>query len=424
MRWLLARILYRILLPVVFLTAFPGWLLKMLRRGGMQSPLGERLAFYTRPPEFDPCGAVHIHAISVGETLLALRLIRAWRKRQPELSFVLATGTATGHAVARAEASAQLRVTYAPLDFPSMVRRYLKRFEPRQIILVEGEAWPNLLRECSRCMIPVSLVNARMSPRSAKRYQRFAAWLRPMFGLLESVAIQDPCDAQIWNALGVPPERIHHTGSLKFDPSGSRKPAQREEFQQILDRFGNHGPVVLAASTHVGEEVWIAQAIRDAAPDALVVLVPRHAERRDEVAAALRSAGFGVVLRSHPSAPPANAVLVVDSTGELRDWTAHADVVVIGKSFLARGGQNPAEAIMASKALVFGPRMENFEPLASRLVDQGGALRTDASRESLAAAIHQAIQPQRASMLRENAAAVLAIHNGACERILDMLECS
>ena len=427
MRLFTSLLLYRLLLPLLFLAAFPGWLVKMLRRGGFGTKLGERVAVYTGPSAAEPSGAVHVHAVSVGESLLALKLIRAWLAREPNRRFVLATGTATGHAVASAAAIPALRVTYAPLDFPSMVRRYFKRFGPSQIVLIEGEAWPYLLLACRDRKIPVALVNARMSPRSARRYRRFAAWVRPVFSLMEAVAIQEPEDAQIWQDLGVDPRRIHYTGSLKFDPGGGAPPTARPEFQQMLAAFGNHRPVILAASTHAGEDAWIASAIRKAVPNALPVIVPRHAERRAEVKSELERAGFEVVMRSQfqPLANDAATddrcrVLLIDSTGELRDWTAHADVVIIGKSFLAKGGQNPGEAILANKPLIFGPHMENFEPLASRLVASHGCIRV-LDETALASAIVTALDPLTAKSMTQNATRLLTRHDGATQRILALL---
>jgi 3-deoxy-D-manno-octulosonic-acid transferase len=427
MRWFFALLIYRMLLPLLFVAAFPGWIVKMLRRGGFGTGLGERAAVYTTELDFEPSGAVHVHAVSVGESMLALKLIREWLIREPGTRFVLATGTATGHAVATAAAVPGLRVTYSPLDFPSMVRRYLKRFEPAQIVLIEGEAWPHLLLACRKREVPVSLVNARMSPRSAQRYRKFAPWVRPVFSMLEAVAIQEAEDAEIWSDLGVARARIHHTGSMKFDPGSGVHPERRQEFQQILDAFGNGRPVVLAASTFAGEDSLVATAIREAAPDALPVLVPRHAERRAEVRQELERAGFEVLLRSgfsHLSERPAGhdlrRVLVIDTTGELRDWTAHADVVVIGKSFLATGGQNPSEAILAGKPVVFGPHMENFEPLASRLVSAQGAIRVQ-DEGGLAAAIRTALDSGTAGAMTRNAAQILARHEGATLRMIDLL---
>ena len=193
----------------------------------------------------------------------------------------------------------------------------------------------------------------------------------------------------------------------------------------MLDHFGPGRKVVLAASTHPGEDAWIAEAIREAAPDALPVIVPRHAERRDEVSADLTRAGFEVVRRSgfvrESTAPSANAVFLVDSTGELRDWTAHADVVIIGKSFLSTGGQNPCEAILASVPVICGPHMENFEPLATRLTTAHACLRAD-DPARLTSAIRKALDPESAASLTREATALLAVHEAATGRILDLLD--
>jgi 3-deoxy-D-manno-octulosonic-acid transferase len=416
--------IYRLLLPLFLMVALPGWWMRMLRRGGMGTGLAERIGIYRGDLECEPCGAVHLHAVSVGEVMIALRLIRSWHRREPGKTFVLATGTATGHAVATAARIDGLRVTYAPLDFRISVRRYLDRFEPLCIVLVEGEAWPQLLIEARRRGIPVVLVNARMSPRSAKRYRRFAAWLRPYFSLLDWIAIQESGDESLWKPLGIDSANIHVTGSLKYDPEDAVMPQPREAFDRILSRFGNPKRIVLAASTHAGEDAWIARAAIHAADDVLMVMAPRHAERRDEVVAELVAAGFRPVLRSACDDPfsvdVGVPVLVIDSTGELRDWTAHADVVVIGKSFLAKGGQSPVEAVLAGKPVVFGPHMENFEPLASSMVAHGGAIRAD-DAASLVGAIRAGLDDGNVRRQTEAASACLARHRGAIDRVLDLL---
>lgn len=410
-------LLYRLLLPFVFLAALPGWLVKTARRGGWNAKLLERFGIYSGPAEFEPCGATHVHAVSVGETMLALKLIRAWSAMFPEETFVLSTGTPTGRAVAEQAALSNTRVAYQTFDIGLMVRAYLRRFEPRRIVLVEGEMWPNLMALCPRKGIPVSLVNARMSPRSARRYRRFAKVIRPVFSKLSLVCTQNPADNEIWHSLGV--ENVSATGSLKFDP-GTDAPRQRTEFAEILTAFGKR-PVVLAASTHPGEETHLANAIRAAAPHALPVIAPRHAERAADAAAQLTTAGFTVHRRSsaapRPSISDHSTLLLIDTTGELRDWTAHADVVLIGKSFLSTGGQNPAEAILAGKPVVTGPHMENFQPLAATLVTCGGVLVAKDAAE-LRDCITQALDPTTGASLAASARQALDPHAGAVARII------
>lgn len=420
----LGMAIYRLLLPVLFVAAFPAWVVKMLRRGGFGSGLRERLSWYRIPLEHEPCGAIHLHAVSVGENLLALKLLREWRKTAPDQKFVLATGTSTGHAMALEGAPEGVRVVYAPLDFRWMVRRYLDRFEPASIVLVEGEAWPNLLQLCSARDIPIRLVNARVSPRSQRRYRKFAPWIRPVFSQLDAVGVQEPADAGIWQELGIPADRITVIGSLKFDPGSGARPSQRPAFAEMLAAFGHDRPVILAASTHTGEEAWIAEIVREVAPGALLAIVPRHAERRAEVKGNLERTGYQVVLRSAFAAPehPADACFVIDSTGELRDWTAHADVVLIGKSFLGTGGQNPCEAVLAGKPVIFGPHMENFEPLATRLTDSGGCFRVE-DTATLATALRIALTKGH-ELQRGIAAAgeVLHLHDGATARTVELLK--
>ncbi|MES2997147.1 MAG: glycosyltransferase N-terminal domain-containing protein [Verrucomicrobiota bacterium] len=411
---------YQLLLKLLFPAAMPGWLWKTATRGGWNRKLAERFGIYHGPPDFEPCHATHVHAVSVGETILALKLIREWRAIDPSVAFVLAIGTPTGRAVAEDSALANVRVTYVPFDFKWMMRAYFRRFEPARIILVEGEAWPNLMHLAAARKIPVSLVNARMSLRSARGYRKFANLLRPVFSKLSLVCTQEPEDHDVWKLLGIAPEKIVCTGSLKFDPAGSSVPQKHAEFAALISAFGK-STVVLAASTHAGEEVLLANAIDEAIPHALPIIAPRHAERAAEVSTALTAAGFDVYLRSSGSLASVTTrpLLLIDTTGELRDWTAHADLVIIGKSFLSTGGQNPAEAILASKPVIIGPHMENFEPLVSRLVSSDGVIRAETG--SIASAIRTALDPASAANLTHNARKLLDHHAGATRRIIALV---
>ena len=419
----LALLLYRALLPALFLIAFPGWVMKMLRRGGFGTGLNERIGVHFGDAEFEPSGAIHLHAVSVGETVLALKLLKAWASGRPGDRFVLATGTSTGHHLATSAAVPGLRVTYAPLDFPWMIRRYLDRFEPERIILIEGEVWPNLLRIAEKRGIRVDLANARTSPRSARRLTKFAPVLRPFFSKLSAVCIQEEEHRALWQSLGISPENIHLTGSIKFDPESAPVPARNPAFAEMLSAFGKNRPVVLAASTFPGEEEMLARAITEADPAALPVIVPRHAERRSEVTQALSKAGFAVTLRSAFSPPSAGSqyAFVIDTTGELAAWTAHADAVIIGKSFLSTGGQNPAEAILARKPLILGPNMDNFQPLVRHLLEKGGAL-PGHDEASVALAVRAALDPGCSADLTDKAMCVLSVHHGATQRHLSVLQ--
>lgn len=412
---------YRLLGPLLVLLVLPSWIKKMIARGGWKSPFGQRFSYYNEDVVWEPSRARHFHAVSVGETLIALKLIRALQQ-QDDSRCVLAVSTATAYEIAIKSASENLRVVYAPIDLWITVRLYLDRFEPRQMILIEAEAWPELLEQCERRGIPLILLNARLSSRSESRFRKLHAWVSPMFRKLSLVAVQEAEDRERFASLGIDPSRIHVCGSIKFDPAAERPPAQRPEFTEMLASLSSGKKIVLAASTHDGEEAWIGAAVKQAG--AFYLCVPRHAERREEVSRSLTEIGYHVLLRSQPTLPAAlnDCCLVVDTTGELKDWTAHADVVVIGKSFLAEGGQNPAEAIMANKPVIVGPHMENFEPLAWTLVERQAIVRVD-SQEALTIAIKELLtQSSTVSKQVERAAATLQQHQGATARSINLLD--
>ena len=420
-------IIYNLLLPVFFIVAFPAWLIKMWKRGGYGTGLLERFGRFKRKVSEEPSGVVYVHAVSVGEVFIALKLIKQWQLMEVPPRFVLAATTSTGHAVARANAPDGVRVIYSPLDFGWIVRAVMRRFKPRQVVLIEAEAWPHLLNT-SRCMgIPVAMVNARLSDRSERRFKKYAKLIEPLFAMVDLVCVQHEGDAKRFAHLGIDESKIQVTGSIKFDPSGGTMPQTRESFQAMLDDFGVAGDqgrkMVLLASSHDGEEKLVAEALRASGSEALLVAVPRHAERRADVVADLESSGFEAILSSRYTSPKdaKRACLLIDSTGELCDWTAHADLVVIGKSWLAQGGQNPAEAIIASVPVITGPHMENFEPLVGMLRD-AGAITILSSADQLGLAIRDLLGDEEGSQqMCQRAKKVLASHEWATKKTVEVL---
>jgi len=418
---LVVRLLYNCVLPVFFLLAAPAWLLKMFRRGGLDRRLLQRLGLFCDPVEFERVGVIYIHAVSVGEVRMALRLVTRWLEYHPDKRFVIAATTSTGFQLGEKEAPEGVRVIYSPLDLPLVLKVVFNRFEPVLIVLVDSELWPNLLHLGEQRGIPVALVNARLSQRSARRYEKLRLVTAPLLGQLKMVCAQAAKHAESWNSIGFLDEALIVTGSLKFDLQGMEQPAERDEFREMIEAFGPGRPIVLAASTHAGEERLIAEAIREV-PGALAVILPRHVERRDAARSDLEDAGFEVILRSGFIPPKGSeaAVLLVDSTGELRDWTAHADVVVIGKSFLGRGGQNPVEAIAAGVPVICGPHMGNFEPLITEL-------RAEEAIESvrhtdLVMALRAVLDSEaRRRIMTKAATSVLEGHWGATDRIIGRL---
>lgn len=393
------------LYPLVVLAGAPFWMLKMFRRGGWGSGLLERVGLYRRDAEFEKTGGIYVHAVSVGEVLLALKVMAKWREKTGD-HFVLVPTTATGMAVAREKAPEWIRVVYAPLDFGFLIRRVMKRFEPKWVVMVESELWPNLLNETNRMGISLGLLNARLSPRSGRRLGKFRKIVGPFLELFDGVGVPEREDLARWEALGVREGALSLTGNVKFDPAGAALPEKRKEFAEMLSGFPEK-PVAMAVSTFAGEEAYLDVAFREAGYQP--VIVPRHAERRAEVVDALDG---DVILRSQFRTPQGGESFVIDSTGELKDWTAHAEVVVIGKSFLEKGGQNPGEAILAGVPVICGPYMANFEPLVSELKAAGG-IQMVSNRDELMAALRERDAGQIDAARR-----VLEKHTGAVDRTI------
>lgn len=430
----LVLLIYNLLLPFALLILLPASVLKMRKRGGYGSKFRERFGFFgTLEKQRLAAGAgrcVWIHAVSVGEVNVARKLVDQLLRLRPELPVVLSVTTSTGYAVAREKAPASLTVIYSPIDLPPVARSVFRRIRPTQFILVEAEVWPNLVRFAQKSGVPVRLVNARLSPRSERRYLRFRALAAPVFEMLDAVMVQEDEDVARWTGIGVRPGRVRVTGSVKYDQSGSgsASPQRMEEFRGLLRSCwnGELPGLILAASTHAGEEQALGAVWRDMMgefPGLRLLIAPRHAERRAEVRAALEALGLKVALRSLPfpqgDVPP--DVLVVDSTGELRHWQGLSRVVIIGKSFLASGGQNPAEAIAAGVPVLAGPNMQNFTPLM-RLLTEARGIRQVGDLDQAGGALRGMLEhPEEARAMALRGKAALDRHAGAAARTAALL---
>jgi 3-deoxy-D-manno-octulosonic-acid transferase len=418
------RFFYNLLYPLGFLFFLPGQVGKLARRGNYRHKLGQRFGFYDA--EVRARLARHrctwIHAVSVGEVAIALKLAAKLRQLDPQFFGVVTTTTTTGFQVAASQATATLEVLYKPLDFWPIVRRAFAVVRPVRIILVEAEVWPNLAAEARNRRIPLALVNARLSRRSEARFQRFRSLIAPTFRCLDAVCVQEPEDVARWTALGVPRDRIHHVGSIKYDPTDVR--LNPDLPLQVLRMFGLDGdrPILFGGSTHPGEEEILGeifQRLRSDFPAFTLIVAPRHVERAGEIRGMLEQLGLKVGLRSQAAAAaghPQPDCILLDTTGELQHWYAVATIVFVGKSLTSRGGQNPVEPILAGKPVLFGPHMENFSALAQALVaNKAGVQVRDPN--SLQQQIAWLLRDREAALqLVANAQAVLARHSGATER--------
>lgn len=415
------RFIYNLLWPFGLLLFLPGYLVKMFRRGGYREKFGQRLGIYDRHlrARLYWKKPIWLHAVSVGEVMIALKLVGQIRGLRDDQHFVLTTTTTTGFAFANRNAPEWIDVMYSPLDFWPVMHHAFDVIRPTKILLVEAEVWPNMVAEAVARKIPIALVNARLSPRSEKRFQMFRRFVAPIFRRLDLVCVQNIEDVEKWSSLGVDASKIKPVGSIKFDPEEIR--IDPKLARDALAGFGlENRTVILGGSTHSGEEKILGEVFRALRRDfveLLLVLAPRHTERIAEVQSELKEMEFQIALRSQPAAvDPFLNCLLIDTTGELRHWYATATLVFIGKSLLARGGQNPAEAILAGKPVIFGPHMENFSALAKSLVAQGGAVQVDSATELRRAMAHLLANPEEREKMVKNAREVLEVHRAATAR--------
>jgi 3-deoxy-D-manno-octulosonic-acid transferase len=337
---------------------------------------GERFGF----GEPLPPGSVWIHAVSVGEVQASVALVTTLRDRYPELPVVVTTLTPTGAERARALFKDLAQVRYIPFDLPGSVRRFFKRIQPRLGVIFETELWPNLYHQCGRRRIPLVLASARISPRSVSRYRRLGSLFRDALSRGVVVAAQGEGDADRFRSLGADPASTHVTGNIKFDFSVPLDIGERG--RRLRESYAGARPIWVAGSTHGGEEEIIVEAhriVRGAHPRALLVLVPRHPPRFDEVADRLQRAGVRFVRHSHLRREKAGAgassadVLLVDTLGELLDFYAAADVAFVGGSLVPVGGHNLLEPAALGLPILTGPHNANGADIAKLLIARGAA---------------------------------------------------
>jgi 3-deoxy-D-manno-octulosonic-acid transferase len=422
------RLLYNLLYPVGLLFFLPGQISKLIRRGNYRHKFGQRFGFYDSSvrARLNSRRCTWIHAVSVGEVAIALKLSSKLRQLDPQFFCVLTTTTTTGFHVATSEAGEEMEVLYSPLDFWPVMRQAFALIRPVRIVLVEAEVWPNLAAEARRRRVPLVLVNARLSKRSEARFHRFRFFIEPTFGCLAAVCVQELEDVERWVALGVSRERIHHVGSIKYDPADVR--LNPDLPLEILRTFGidRDSPILFGGSTHRGEEEILGeifQRLRTDFPAFRLIIAPRHVERVDEIRTKLQRLGVNVCLRSESGGQCAEPpdCLLLDTTGELQHWYAVATIVFVGKSLTARGGQNPVEPIFAGKPVLFGPHMENFSALAQALIANKAAVQVR-DPNSLQQQIAWLLRDREAALrLVSNAQAVLARHSGATVRTAQLV---
>jgi 3-deoxy-D-manno-octulosonic-acid transferase len=413
LRLILDWSLYRLAL----LLAAPMIPLRLLWRGrrerGYLRHWNERLGLGTVP-----VGALWIHAVSVGEMRAAQPLITALRDAHPGVPVLLSCMTPTGRATAESLYGSFARIVYLPYDYAWLMRRFVRRAQPRVGILMETELLPNLIHAAARAGVPLMLANARLSERSARGYARLPALVRACLQRITVVAAQTGADAARLEELGA--RATHVTGNLKFDIA---PPSEQLERGAGWKAGWGGRPVLLAASTREGEEALLLRAFADAAPaNVLLVLVPRHPQRFDEVAGLIAAAGLPYQRRSDGTALAADTrVLLGDSLGELFAYYAACDVAFVGGSLQPLGGQNLIEAASVGRPVLVGPHTFNFEEATRLAIEAGAALRASDAADLMTNALKLLADALERTRMGEAGLAFAARHRGAAARVAGLV---
>jgi len=420
---------YSILLILVLVAWSPSILVKALRGSSRLEGWSERMgryhqALFMRPQAVRP---VWIHAVSVGEVGAASILAKRWTTRRPTLPLVISTVTATGREVAERSLPQAAAVIYFPIDLPVAVHRALGTVQPRLVLLTETEIWPNFLRVCADSKIPVAVINGRLSERSFSRYRLARPFIRRVLQCIDLFCMQTDADATRMLALGANPERVHVVGNLKFDAVlHADTSALAEQWRREL-QIDAQRQVVVAGSTHAGEEEVILRAyqrLREEFPDLLLILAPRHPERIAQVETAVADLGFTAVRRSAlpQGRNGAKEVILIDTVGELSTLYAAGSIAFVGGSLVPRGGQNLLEPALHGRPVLFGPHMENFVDASAYFVRQEAAIQVSDVSDIVRQCARLLRDPVIRDTMGQAAMAALAAHRGACERTVALLE--
>jgi 3-deoxy-D-manno-octulosonic-acid transferase len=411
------RAAYTLLVLAAMLWIVPRLVWRARKQPAYLKNISERFGFYRTPPGKP---VIWLHAVSVGETRAAASLIERLQQSYPGHEILLTNMTPTGRETSEKLFGDAVLRCYLPYDFPAAVSRFLAHYRPVVGMLIETEIWFNLIHACKKKNIPLLLVNARLSERSAARYRRIEQLTAKALSELPVVAAQSSADAQRLRALGASNVRV--TGNLKFDLT---PPASARVTADILrGHFGRERKVFLAASTREGEEALILDVLSQIGVlDLLTVIVPRHPQRFDEVATLLEKRGIRYQRRSHGAAiSPATEVVLGDSMGELFAYYGACDVAFIGGSLLPFGGQNLIEACAMGVPVLVGPHTYNFSDAVERAKSRGAAIEVRDAAHLASEASRLLNDPADRRDIGIRALDYSRAHQGATERVMALIE--
>ncbi|QSH41147.1 3-deoxy-D-manno-octulosonic acid transferase [Lentisphaerota bacterium ZTH] len=421
------RFIYNILFPLAFIFFIPGMLYKLLRRPGYKKTFPERFGIYSkeRKKALEAYkGCIWVHAVSVGEGVIAAAMLKEWSEVNPGHKFVLSTTTTTGQELARKKVPEGVEVIYCPIDFLPFVNRVFNLLSPRMLVIFETEIWPNMIAVARRRNIRTALVNARMSDHSCKGYYRGRLFFKPLLKMFDLIGVQTAQDRERFAAVA-PDANVKVMSNMKFDQQVPQNIAPAD----LSGYFGREaGQTLLAASTHPGEEQLIAAVFKRMSQDfpALkLVIVPRHAERGTEIAGILKQNGIDFRRRSQDDGTGGETVscLLADTTGEMLKLMMTSDVVIMGKSLAGQDeGHNIIEPALLGKPTVTGGVLKNFRFVLNVFKNDDAIITIDAD-EQLEPVLRKLFgNAEYRKTLGEKARQAVNAHRGATSRTIKHLE--
>jgi len=423
----MARYLY----SIVFTLLLPVIVVRLMLRARKAPAYGkrwwQRFGIFKGPKQcMQKQGGIWFHTVSVGEFMAAAAMIEDVMKRYPEKLITITTTTPTGSEQVQKRFAAalgkQVFHVYLPYDLPIFLNRFLSKVSPQLLVILETELWPNLIH-CSKTKgCKVMVVNARLSEKSAKGYHKVRLLSQPMLQQIDQLAVQNSKDAERFKSLGMPASKLQVTGSIKFDLTIDDGVIERG--REWRNKWGSERPVICVASTHEGEDSLALREfkfIREAIPDALLVLVPRHPERFDSVAIEAKILGWELARKSSDNINQRSQVILVDTMGELLDFLAASDICVMGGSFVDTGAHNPLEPAALSVPIIMGPSQFNFAVICQQL-EQAGGLKTIKASQLDTTIIEWLKDAELRQCKGEAAKQVMEANRGAKQYVLRLIE--
>lgn len=419
--------LYNVLLFVAALLLLPYYLIRGVRYGKSRRGVRERLGYFAPEllKELSRKPVVWIHAVSVGESRAAVPLIKQLRQRYPDHHLLMSNVTETGRATALENGDVDYCIFF-PFDFSWAVKRALTQVAPVAVIIVETEIWPNFNCSAQQMNIPVALVNGRISDRSYPRYRRVRFLLKPIFETFSAFCMQSQVDSERIIALGASSSRVENTGNMKFDHELKVVPPEEVVANKKRFRLPEETLILVAGSTHDGEEKILVDSYKKISDefdgDLLLVIIPRHPERKKDVLNLLKNVGVNCRLRSQLKSDDAliapGDVLLVDTLGEVLDFYSVANLVFVGGSLVPVGGHNLLEASLLSRPVLFGPHVHNFKEISKKLIRSGAGVKVADQQDFERQVLNMLRQPARCKAMGEAGLTLVAENAGATDRTM------